>query len=69
MCIRDRSIYVDIIGTAWDPARELKLDHSVSYSSGGTYVYSKRYIYENGECIIDEELPSSYYKAHESSSQ
>lgn len=63
------SIYVDIIGTAWDPAREVKLDHSVSYSSGGTYVYSKRYIYENGECIIDEELPSSYYKAHESSSQ
>lgn len=63
------SIYVDIIGTAWDPAREVKLDHSVSYSSGGTYVYSKRYIYENGECITDEELPSSYYKAHESSSQ
>ncbi|HIT85722.1 MAG TPA: VanW family protein [Candidatus Ornithomonoglobus intestinigallinarum] len=58
------SIYVDIIGTAWEPAREVKLDHSVSYSSGGTYVYSKRYIYENGECIVDEELPSSYYKAH-----
>lgn len=58
------SIYVDIIGTAWDPAKEVKLDHTVSNSSGGTYVYSKRYIYENGECIIDEELPSSYYKAH-----
>lgn len=58
------SIYVDIIGTAWDPPRTVKLDHSVSYGSGGTYVYSKRYIYENDECIADEELPSSYYKAH-----
>lgn len=58
------SIYVDIIGTAWEPQREVKLDHSVSNGSGGTYVYSKRYIYENGECIAEEELPSSYYKAH-----
>ena len=62
------SIYVDIIGTAWEPERTVKLDHSVSYGSGGTYVYSKRYIYENDECISDEELPSSYYKAHTSSS-
>ena len=59
------SIYVEIIGTAWEPERKVKVDHSVSYSSGGTYVYSKRYIYENDECIADEELPSSYYKAHQ----
>ena len=58
------NIYVDIIGTAWEPAREFKIDNTVSYSSGGTSVYSKRYVYENGECISTEKLPSSYYKAH-----
>lgn len=57
-------IYVDIIGTAWEPEKTVKIDHSVSYTSGGTSVYSKRYIYENGECVKDEKLPSSYYKAH-----
>ena len=58
------NIYVDIIGTAWEPAREFKIDNTVSYSSGGTSVYSKRYVYENGECISTEKLPSSYYKVH-----
>lgn len=58
------NIYVDIIGTAWEPAREFKIDNTVSYSSGGTSVYSKRYVYENGECVSTEKLPSSYYKVH-----
>ena len=58
------TITVSIVGTAWEPAKTVKLGHSVSQGTG-TSVTSRRYIYSNGELIKTEQLPSSYYQPHE----
>ncbi|MGN0150490.1 MAG: VanW family protein, partial [Clostridia bacterium] len=58
-------ITVSIIGTDWEPKREVKINNSTSYSSNGdTLVRTTRTVYANGEVINTETLPSSTYKQH-----
>lgn len=59
------TITVSIIGTAWEPAREVKISNSSSQSGKNTVVYSKRYVYSNGELISSDNLNSSTYMPHE----
>ena len=58
------TIYVSIIGTAWDPERTVEIKHSTSYIGADTLVHSTRYVYSNGELISTDALSSSYYKPH-----
>lgn len=58
------TLSVSLIGTAWEPEKEVNISNSASYSGGNTIVYSQRDVYENGVCVRNEELPSSYYKPH-----
>lgn len=54
-------ITVEILGTAWEPAKKVELRHS----GGGYYISSKRLIYDaDGNLVETETLPSSSYKAH-----
>ncbi len=61
--IKGGTITVNIIGTAWEPERKIKVSHHVSQGTG-TSVSSKRYTYTDGELVKTEQLPSSYYKPH-----
>ncbi len=58
------TIYVSIIGTAWEPPRKVEIKHSTSYIGADTLVHSTRYVYSNGELISTDPLSSSYYKPH-----
>ena len=58
------TIYVSIIGTAWEPERTVEIKHSTSYIGADTLVHSTRYVYSNGELISTDALSSSYYKPH-----
>lgn len=58
-------ITVSIIGTNWEPAREVKINNSTSYSNNGdTIVRTTRTVSANGEVIRTETMPSSTYKQH-----
>ena len=57
-------ITVSILGTQWEPAREVKLKHSTSYSDGNTIVTSKREVYSNGQLISTDNLGTSKYAPH-----
>lgn len=59
------TITVSIIGTAWEPAREVKLSHSTSTSGSNTVVTSVRRVYSNGELIFTDKLGTSVYHPHE----
>lgn len=58
---------ISIVGTAWDPAREVKLSHSTSMSGANTVVTSVRYVYSDGKLISTDRLGSSVYQPHNSS--
>ena len=62
-----RTLYVSIIGTAWDPPRTVELKHNVSTSGENTVVNSTRYVYSNGELISTDTLSSSLYRPHKKS--
>ena len=57
-------ITVSIVGTSWEPKREVKLSHSTSHSNGNTIVSSTRYVYANGELISTDRLSGSFYRPH-----
>ncbi|MCC8169858.1 MAG: VanW family protein [Oscillospiraceae bacterium] len=58
-------ITFSLIGTAWEPSREVKINNSTSYSSNGdTIVRTTRTVYVNGEVFETETMPSSTYKKH-----
>ena len=59
------AITVSIIGTAWEPAREVKLSHSTAMSGKNTVVTSVRRVYSNGELISTDKLGTSVYRPHE----
>ncbi len=58
------SITISIIGTAWEPPREVKITNSTSKSGANTVVRSTRYVYSNGELISTDTLNSSTYMPH-----
>ncbi|MDO5398306.1 MAG: VanW family protein [bacterium] len=58
-------VSVSIVGTAWEPAREVKLKHSVSTEGENTVVYSKRLVYSEGKLISEDVLDSSSYAPHQ----
>ncbi len=58
------TITVKIIGTAWTPAREVKLSHSTSHAGENTVVTSVRRVYSNGELISTDKLGTSVYQPH-----
>ncbi len=59
------TITVSIIGTNWEPAREVKINNSTSYGNNGdTRVSSTRTVYANGAVLRTEALPASTYKKH-----
>jgi vancomycin resistance protein YoaR len=61
-------ITVAIIGTAWSPKHEVKMDNVTSYGSNGeTNVKTTRTVTVNGEVIKTESMPSSSYKKHDES--
>lgn len=60
------TVTISIIGTAWEPAREVKLSHSTSQAGNNTVVNSVRYVYSNGQLISTDTLNSSTYMPHES---
>lgn len=62
------TIYVDIWGTAWNPARRVELKHDVSEVGEDTIVKSTRYVYENDALISTDSLGQSYYKPHKTPS-
>lgn len=55
---------ISIVGTQWEPAREVKLTHSKSMSGANTVVVSKRLVYENGVLISTDPLDTSVYAPH-----
>ena len=55
---------VSVVGTQWDPPREVKLTHSKSMSGDKTVVVSKRLVYANGELISTDPLDTSVYSPH-----
>lgn len=59
-------ITVSIVGAAWEPAREVKLRHSVSTVGENTVVYSKRLVYSEGKLISEDVLDGSSYAPHKS---
>ena len=58
------NITVSVIGTAWNPAREVKLFHTTSQSGENTVVQSVRKVYSNNELISTDKLGTSVYKPH-----
>ncbi len=58
------TITVSIIGTQWEPAREVKISHTTSMSGENTVVHSTRYVYSNGELISTDKLNTSTYMPH-----
>lgn len=57
-------VTVSIVGTAWEPAREVKIKHSVSTVGENTVVYSKRLVYSEGKLISEDVLDGSSYAPH-----
>lgn len=58
-------ITVSIIGTNWNPKREVKISNSTTLSSdGSTHVKTTRTVYTEGKVIRSESMPSSTYKKH-----
>ncbi|MCD8180338.1 MAG: VanW family protein [Firmicutes bacterium] len=60
------TITVSIIGTQWDPPREVKISHSTSMNGENTVVQSTRYVYVNGELVSTDKLNTSTYMPHSS---
>lgn len=60
------TITVSIIGTAWEPARTVKITNSTSKSGENTVVQSTRLVYANDQLIDKETLNSSTYMPHKS---
>ncbi|MGN0107642.1 MAG: VanW family protein, partial [Hominilimicola sp.] len=58
------TITISIIGTAWEPAREVKISNSTSQVGENTVVRSVRYVYSNGQLISTDTLNSSTYMPH-----
>lgn len=58
------TLTISIIGTAWEPQREVKLSHSTSMSGANTVVNSVRYVYSNGQLISTDNLGRSVYQPH-----
>lgn len=58
------TITVKIIGTDWEPHREIKISNSSAVSGKNTIVRSTRYVYANGELISTDTLNSSTYMPH-----
>ena len=59
------TITVSIIGTDWEPHREVKISSTSSTSGKNTVVRSTRYVYANGELISTDTLNTSTYMPHE----
>lgn len=59
------TITVSIIGTDWEPHKEVKISNSSSQSGKNTVVRSTRYVYANGSLVQTETLNSSTYMPHE----
>ena len=59
------TITVSIIGTDWEPHREVKISNTSSTSGKNTVVHSTRYVYANGELISTDTLNTSTYMPHE----
>lgn len=59
-----KTITIAIIGTDWEPHREVKISNTSSTSGRNTVVHSKRYVYANGELISTDTLNSSTYMPH-----
>ena len=59
------TITVSIIGTDWEPHREVKISSTSSTSGKNTVVHSTRYVYVNGELISTDTLNTSTYMPHE----
>lgn len=58
------TITISIVGTPWEPKREVKLSHSTTTSGENTVVYSTRSVYSNGQLISTDRLNSSTYMPH-----
>lgn len=58
------TITVQIIGTDWEPHREVKISSSTSSIGGNTVVYSTRYVYADGELLSKDSLGTSTYMPH-----
>lgn len=58
------SITVTILGTDWDPPRKIEIANTSTSVGENTVVYSKRYVYSNGELISTDTLNSSTYMPH-----
>jgi len=58
------TVTVAIIGTAWEPEREVKIKHTTQMAGDHTLVYSKRLVYSNDELIAEDTLDSSDYAPH-----
>ena len=58
------TITINIIGTAWEPARKISISNNVTTVGENTIVYSKRYVYVNDELISTDSLNSSTYMPH-----
>lgn len=59
------TITISIIGTEWEPKREVKISNSQSQSGKNTVVHSTRYVYSNGTLISTDTLNTSTYMPHE----
>ena len=59
------TITVSIIGTDWEPHREVKISSTSSTSGKNTVVHSTRYVYANGELISTDTLNTSTYMPQE----
>ncbi len=59
------TITVSIIGTAWDPPRKVKLEHTSTQIGENTVVASVRKVYDNdGNLISTDQLRGSKYAPH-----
>lgn len=59
------TITISIIGTEWEPKREVKISNSSSQSGKNTVIHSTRYVYSNGTLISTDTLNTSTYMPHE----
>lgn len=58
------TVTISIIGTEWEPKREVKISNSTSQVGKNTVVRSTRYVYAGGELISTDSLNSSTYMPH-----
>lgn len=59
------TVTINIIGTDWEPKREVKISNTSSQSGKNTVVHSTRYVYANGALISTDTLNTSTYMPHE----